>query len=195
MSTPPRSRAQPGRDGPPGDEADPVAASAGEATAGAVYEDLIKEQLAEERNLKASLEQRGITVVTTAGTLVSLLFGLAAVVTTAKQFSVPGATRAWLTVAAGGFLLAAVTAIAINWPRRYQEAAVEGLRRLVQPTTWKGPNDPAARRVTELRVEILLSARRVNRQKARLLTLALVAEVVGISCVAMGIVTILRPTG
>jgi hypothetical protein len=45
--------------------------------------------LSEERNRKASLEARGVTTVTAAGTLVTLLFALTAGVTAAPGFKLP----------------------------------------------------------------------------------------------------------
>jgi hypothetical protein len=54
---------------------------------GPIYVELLKERLQEERAHKTSLEQRGLSVITSSGTLVTLLFALAAVVTASKSFS------------------------------------------------------------------------------------------------------------
>lgn len=42
--------------------------------AGSAYTNLIDEQLETEQNRRASIEQRGLSVLTTSGTLVTLLF-------------------------------------------------------------------------------------------------------------------------
>jgi hypothetical protein len=62
------------------------------AGAGTAYGLLIASQLTEERNRKASLEARGITAVTAAGTLVTLLFALTAGLTAAPGFKLPDGT-------------------------------------------------------------------------------------------------------
>lgn len=59
-----------------------------------VYSDFLAGELAAQDARKASFEQRGIAVVTTAGTLVTLLFGLAALSTSvAKAQQLSGATK------------------------------------------------------------------------------------------------------
>ncbi len=58
--------------------ADSPAVAAVDADAGLAYAQLIADQLAEERSRKSSLEARGVTVITTAGPLATLLFALTA---------------------------------------------------------------------------------------------------------------------
>ena len=72
-----------------------------------VYADFIKSMLDAEDSRKSSLEQRGISIITTSGTLVTLLFGLTAAITGAKTFTFPAAARDWLTPAAIAFDVAA----------------------------------------------------------------------------------------
>jgi hypothetical protein len=62
------------------------------AVAGSVYAGLIADQLTQARALKSSLEQRALAVITTAGTLVSLLFAFTAI-TNAIHKTVPGQTQ------------------------------------------------------------------------------------------------------
>ncbi len=161
------------------------------ATAGDAYSELIGEQLAEERERKTSLEQRGLAVITTAGVLVSLLLGLAAVVTSAKGFAVPDLARYLLAVALALFLGAAVTGIVTNWPRKYIEVADSDLERLTQPNLWEGPVLVGSRRAAEVRVMILRKARAINRAKARVLNWAMVLEVAAVAVVAVSVAVIL----
>jgi len=166
--------------------------------AGDAYSELIKEQLLDERNRKVSVEQRGVAVITTSGVLVSLLFGLAALVTTSKQFVLPGLARALLVLSLPLFLLAAILGIKANVPMQYQEAGPEGLKGLLDPEFW---NAPAARGIfesAEARLAILTSYRQQTTIKASALVRAMWAEVVGVCLVAIAVGVILMtpvPTG
>jgi len=175
--------------------ADSAQASGGAAagdgdTAGSVYAQLIGEQVTEERQIKASLEQRGITVITTSAALVSLLFGLAAVVTANKHFVLPALGRVLLVLALLCFLAAAVQGIRTNWILSY-EVAVDDLKRLASPQWWDRPSSPAERRAAEVRIAILESARAANDQKAALLQQAMVCEVAAVFFVAAAVAVIL----
>ncbi|MFZ1926007.1 MAG: hypothetical protein WAU42_07680, partial [Solirubrobacteraceae bacterium] len=78
----------------------------------AVYAEFLVGELAEQDARKASFEQRGIAVVTTAGTLVTLLFGLAALSTSvAKAQQLSGATKTALAYALVLFVASAILAL------------------------------------------------------------------------------------
>jgi hypothetical protein len=160
-------------------------------TAGDAYATLISEQLAEERARKSSLEQRGLAIITTSGVLVTLLFGLAALTTKPQGYAVPdGAVFAFI-LALVAFVTAGVLGIVINQPRKYQEADVAELRRLIAPHFWGADESIGPMRTAELRVKVLESARTRNRGKARLLFWAAVAQVVAVSLVAIGVAVVL----
>src|SRR5438093_1388669 len=101
--------------------------------AGTEYNAFVTAQLAEERSTKTSLESRGITVITTSGTLVTLLFGLVALATkTAQTYTLPDPAPGLLVLAAGLFTLAAVFGLLTNWALSYMEASLTGLTELLQ---------------------------------------------------------------
>src|ERR1700694_370776 len=86
----------------------------------------VQAQLARQDARKTSLEQRGITVITTAGALVTLLFGLAALSTKrAQTFALPAGASYLLVVALVLFFGAALAAILTNVPLEYEEADAE----------------------------------------------------------------------
>jgi hypothetical protein len=148
---------------------------------------LVEEQLEEERATKNSLEQRGSFVITSAGAIVTLLFGLAAVVTSRTSFNVPDSARFVLVAAVGFFFLAAMGGLLANLPWRYAEVDEDDLRRLVQPAHWDRSFEVAARRTTEARIGILSSARETNAIKAAAVSGALLAEVVAVALVATSV--------
>ena len=64
------------------------------------YGALLRDEIAAQDQRKASFEQRGLAVIITSGTLVTLLFALAALSTKEKAtFILPGAAQDWLTAA------------------------------------------------------------------------------------------------
>jgi hypothetical protein len=160
-------------------------------TAGPIYRELIEQQLAEENTRKASFEQRGITVITSSGVLVSLLFGIGALVTTAKGFSPSDHVRGLLAGAVGAFGAAGLASIVVNLPLTYSDADPDDLERLIQPRWWGRAADPAGRRVAELRLGVLRRARTRNTVKGWTLFAAIILEAVAIGLVAAAVVLIL----
>ena len=162
-----------------------------EGGAGEEYAKLIAEQLDEERKVKSSLEQRGITVITTSGTLVTLLFALVAVVTKDETFDLASSARWGLYLALCLFVLAAIVGLITNMPRRYDEANVEDLAGLIKEDYWAGSASIGSRRSSEVRVKVLRSARETHKTKAYLLQAALALEVAAVAALATAVVQIL----
>jgi hypothetical protein len=123
---------------------------------------------------------------------VTLLFGLAALVTARKTFAVPHDARLLLAVALVFFFAAAIGGLFANLPWGYREIDEAALARLVEPQPWNGPVVPAARRAAEALVAILTSARIANEKKARAVIGALAAEMtaVGLVAASVGIVLV-----
>ena len=160
-------------------------------SAGYHYSALISEQLENERAIKTSLEQRAMTVVTTAGTLVTLLFALGALVTRSETYEPPDASIAFLLFALLAFLLASVAAIATIRVRTYEEVKVEALRPLLDENFWSAKSSIGERRTAEVRVKILEAARTQNAKKAEALQWAMRFEVAAVGSVAIAVGIIL----
>lgn len=153
-------------------------------TAGVTYSELVAEQLTEERARKASLEARGLSVISTSGVLVTLLLGLSAVVSTTTDFELPQTAKLLLATAGALFVLAAVGGIAANFPAPYREIRVAALRRLTEERWWENQASPAQRRAAQARIDILGAARGVNAWKVRFLLAALILEVLAVLVLA-----------
>jgi hypothetical protein len=162
-----------------------------ERSAAEPFTALITEQLAEERATKSSLEQRGNLVITTAGTLATLLFALAALVTAEKKFLAPESARLLLAIATAFFVAAAVCGLLANLPWKYEEVTEAGLLRIVQPDVWHASADLASRRTAEAHVRVIIAARRANILKAWWIRLALFSEIVAIALVASAVSVVL----
>jgi len=170
---------------------DSVATETTEPTGYAAYGEFVKAELAAQDIRKASFEQRGQTVITTAGTLVTLLFALAALST--KQtttFTLPHSARTWLLVGLALFFASAIAALVTNAPLVYQVVPVakiqERLHRKPAPTA-----DRAAKAIALTRLDALASAKSQNTIKGWALAIALGLEALAVGCVAIAVSRIL----
>jgi hypothetical protein len=157
-----------------------------------VYADFISSLLDAESSRKSSLEQRGIGVVTTSGTLVTLLFGLIAVITSAKSFTLPGRAHGWLVGAAILFIAAAAVGISTNLPLFYGKMIIteQALR-----DAWHDDVPDAQAAVTAVRLKRLDQAHKVNTAKAWALVAAVCTEVAAAAVLTVGIVEIITHSG
>jgi hypothetical protein len=154
--------------------------------AGDAYSRLIDDQVAQERDRKASLESRGVNVVTTAGALATLLFALTAGLTTAAGFRLPGSAKLPLVLALSAFVVAAGLGLATNVPLRYRGPTSAALGNLCNPNYWDGAAALGQRRVAEVQVS-LQSARDANAYKVVLLLAAIGCELVAIGFLAWAV--------
>ena len=162
--------------------------------AGAAYRDLIADQLTEERNRKASLEARGIIVITTSGTLVTALFALTAGLTAAAKFKLPEPTKLPLLLALIAFVFAAIFGLVTNLPLLYKEPTPQGLARLVDARYWTGPAEVGQLRVAAAQVTALAAARSANGLKVALLLAAVLSELLAVVFLSWALASILYGT-
>lgn len=159
-----------------------------------MYGPLIQSQLVEEASRKTSFEQRGIAVITTSGVLVSVLFGLSAVVTESDAFVLSKPARNCLVLSLTFFILAAVAGIISNWPLRYFQLEVSDLKRFIEPRIWSGSSETAARRIAEAQVVVLDRARRLNLRKGHALLAGIIFEVAAVIALSVAVALILIKT-
>jgi predicted metal-dependent HD superfamily phosphohydrolase len=153
-------------------------------TAAVAYSEFIRDELAEERSDKATLEQRGVAIGSTSAVAVSLL--LAVLSTTGH--TKPQAPANWLLgVALGLLALAAVLGTLTNVLRRVQKVTVAELRRLTEPRYWEGRREMGEQVVREQRLKSLAELRMANDEKAALLRWAIAFEGAGVVVLALGV--------
>jgi hypothetical protein len=157
----------------------------------AVYGDFIRDELDAQDRRKASFEQRGLAVITTTGTLVTLLFALAALSTKqADTFTLPSQARTWLYIGLALFFGSAAAALVSNAPLNYDAAEVPGIRRrLKEEPPWTA--DAARRDVALTRLKALESAKKKNGIKGYAVLIAMVLEALAVGCVAIAVSIIL----
>lgn len=167
----------------------PPAASDGEPGA-AVYAAYITAQVASQEERKRSLEQRGLAVITTSGVLVSLLFGLTAVLTGAVGYHLPHASQGWILAALVCFVSAAIAAILTNVPLKYSGVTADALRKTIDER-WEDSAGVAQREVALTEVKVIRRAKERNRLKGWTLVFAIAAEIAAVFCLAVAVAVIL----
>lgn len=157
-------------------------------TEGTEYAAYVAKLLDRQDTTKTSLETRGLAVITTSGTLVTLVFGLTALLTKAGDYELPSEANPWIGGALAAFVAAAVLGLAVNWPRSYDAPDFDDSKTVLD--VWADAASGARRRVTATRLKEYRKAQRVNGQKARLLAAAMTAQVLAVSllCTAVGVV-------
>ena len=160
-------------------------------TAGEVFADFVKDQLEQEDKRRASLETRGVGVITVSGTLVTLLFGISAIVTKNAAFTAPADVRLRLGWALLAFAVSSVIAIGTTMPLATQIVDAARLGPEIQHR-WDGTLDAAQKKITGTRVADLASAQRINTIKSLLLMSAVTAQVAAVLLLAWSVSGFLR---
>lgn len=177
MTTPPESRSA--TEGTGGELAGPVIAA------------LITHELEIARGRASSLQARGLAVISSAGTLVTLLFGLSALATKAENFALPSSTKLPLAMAAVCLIAAAVAAIWTNAPRKVGGIALTDLESMITGELWRRPAAGAQQKVAVAQLRMAQGERAVNKDIARKLAIAICLEIAGIACVAWAVIALI----
>jgi hypothetical protein len=164
---------------------------------GQAYTDLIGQQLTEERASKTSIEQRGTAVITTSGTLVTLLLAIAALVTSGKALTLGTLPKLPLGLSLVAFVIAAILGILTNFPRSsYQEAKLDDIQPLVDSSAeWKASFAVGSQDTAAASLAILRALRAVNKDKVEWLRMAMYAEIAAIGLLAVAAILALFQVG
>jgi hypothetical protein len=163
--------------------------NATEAEVSHPYDDFLKDRIAAEEARKTSLEQRGIAVVSTSGTLLTLFFGLAAVITSRQGYSPPSGFRSHSAWALAFFLLATVLAVSTNLPLPYSDVRAKELN---SDEMWQETSTIAKENVFDFRIALLQGLQKRNGLKALMVVAAMAAQGIAVLFVALAIWSILR---
>lgn len=154
-------------------------------SAGQVLSALANDELQQERRRKDSIEQRGITVITSAGVLVTLLLAFAGIAGTDQLHALSPLGRDLMGGSLLLFAISAVLGLLANTVAQYTEAKVSTLQNLIE-NYWDYPASDAAKEVAVIHAKSATSARAKNDTKAQLLRWAIIAEVCAVVLLAAG---------
>jgi hypothetical protein len=154
---------------------------------GQVAEKAIREAVNAELRRRDSLERRGIAVITTAGTLNILLFGLAALVTKQQAYQLPQYLRILLTVVGVLFFFAAATALGTNLPTRSAAFPLDTLKCQIaeKGNDWDQKDYGLSHSVAIGTLDALKKMRSTATLKAILLIAAIAFEALAIGVIAV----------
>lgn len=156
---------------------------------GTIYAAFIKSLQDHEQDRKSVLEAKATAVVTTSGTLVTLLFGLVAAVTAATNFKLPEVSHGWLIAAVILFVIATGLGVATaNIPVPYGEATFQANQ---LKEAWGQPAGAARLNVAEAQLQLIPIAARKNDLKAKLVMLATSTELLALGALAIAVILIL----
>jgi len=153
------------------------------AETGFVYAEFMQDQLTAEEARKASLEQRGLAVITSSGVLATLGFGSLALFKQRDVVPMPAAGAYLLVGSAVALLAAAVLALVTNLPLRHRAINPPGMAQSMREH-WADVEPTARARVTSTRARLLASTRVGNDLKAVFLLAAMTVEVLGLALLA-----------
>jgi hypothetical protein len=162
-------------------------------TSAQAWSAFFKDELREAFEIKKRLEERAEKVVAGNGTIVTLLFAIAAIVmSTDTAFQPSGWVLAFLGLALGGFALSAILASWVNRPRMYLAPDDEDLTVNVinDDDMWGQSTDAAVeahRSIAEVRLAMIREAIVQNGKKADLLSGAITAAAAGISALSVAL--------
>jgi hypothetical protein len=142
--------------------------------AGGAMAALAVEQLEVERASKNSLEHRGLIVVAASG----LIASIASIAGRNADF--PVVSVVFLVLSLCAFAGAAVLGILVALPRVYEEVDVADLGAWLERSSWEASGSLGLMRATQKRIELLRAFRVQNQAKAKLLTWAFWAEILGV---------------
>jgi hypothetical protein len=162
-----------------------------EEVAGPVIAQLIAKEVERTQATTASLQSRGLAVISSSGTLVTLLFGLSALATRGTDFTLTTATKVPLVLAAVLLVLAAVAGIATNAPRQKHAIGLDGLAPLLDDERWSAAAKQALQATARSQLTIAKVARGANRTMARFLLAGIVLEIAGVACITWAVIALI----
>lgn len=155
------------------------------STQGTVYATFIEAELKAERDRRASLDTRGVTVVTTAGSLVTLLTAIAAFVKPDTGKMLPGSALVVFALALVAFAVAAGFGIAACWNKTFDVAKSSTLDKMVHER-WEDNEVDARNIVATANWLSVASLRKANNFKSNAVSAGLIS--LAVALVLLGVV-------
>lgn len=169
----------------------PSGSSDAPGSGGEVLAAFVEAELKAEDSRKTSIETREISVISTSGVLVTLLFALAAVITRQGGYSIPLVGLVAILASLVLFVAAASLGLLANAVKSYDRAKLADVENTVNSELETITERAARKLVSGSNLQVWKSARSKTNEKARLLRWAIIAEVAAVSALALSIAVIL----
>jgi len=153
---------------------------------GKAYAAYVEGELQAERDRRSAFDARGLSLVTSSGSLATLLAAVATFATAGGRLVLSGGVRTAVIVSLLLFTVAAAFGIAVNWNRSYAVAKPSTLGQMVNER-WAVDEVDARNYTASLNVVTVETLRRGNNVKARLLSAGLVAQLAAVLAVSVSV--------
>jgi hypothetical protein len=149
-------------------------------TIGDVLSDLVEDQLGNERALKESLATRSAVIISSAGTLVTLLLGGIALIEHQASARVSRAITPYVAFAMAVLVLSSLIALVVNSPWRQTALSMDTLQDRYLVSEWESLDSEFVEQAYKLRLDFIKQLRTGNQVRSWCLTVAL-----GLECLAL----------
>jgi hypothetical protein len=148
---------------------------------GQIFQEFVKDALAHEFERRKNLEGRGAVLLTSSGTMVTIILGLTVLITGKDFVFVSRCAVVLLCIALVAFVLSATAAIIVQaWAFKYDLVDQDDLDKLVENEYWDSTANIAARDTVDLHVRTIRSLRKGSRIKSSFLITSLVIQLIAI---------------
>ncbi|MEO3806665.1 hypothetical protein [Nonomuraea sp. B1E8] len=141
--------------------------------------------MTDERARKGSLEQRGIAVISTSGTLIAITLGFITLGTKNPSVALPPTLPPLLMAALAGLVAACAAGLLINVPAKIPIIDATDLAESAARADWDATDRESAQVEQKIQAQVLVGLRKANRLRARVLLVALLFEVVSLMIMAI----------
>ena len=155
------------------------------AEQGETYAKFVEAELKAEMERRASLDARGLAIVTSSSALITLMFSLS-VLLTGKDHEVLGDGKGWVVASLICFIVAGLLGILANRAREYEVTHESTLYEMLG-AHWTDDEVDARNVCATRHVATIESLRRGNESKAEQITLALVFQVAAIALLVVAL--------
>lgn len=145
-----------------------------------VYSDFIASELKTERDRKSALDTRAASLVTTSGSLVTILAAVGAFVGKGADASFPRQALPLLVLALIAFTAASLAGIFSGWSRPYGVADIAPMKMMLNDR-WADDEALARKEVAMANIAMVESLRSINRSKERFLRAGWISQIIALA--------------
>ncbi|MFI5851888.1 hypothetical protein ACIA8B_29180 [Micromonospora chalcea] len=155
-----------------------------------VYSDFIEAELKAERDRKTSLDSRASSLVTTSGSLVTILAAVGAFLGKDGPTLVPRQAIIVLVLALIAFSCASLAGILSGWSQAYKAADTAAMRMMIK-SRWEDSEVLARKEVADLHIRVIDSIRAVNKRKESFLRAGWLSQVFALVLLSIVVLIVL----
>lgn len=162
----------------------------GVETQTSVYPDFIASELKAELDRKTAMDSRATSLVTTSGSLVTILAAVGAFVSREPASPLPYPGPGLLVVTLSFFVLAALAGICGGWPLKHDAPDTEPMRAMLRER-WSDSEELASKEVVLVRISMIERLRKVNKIKVRWLMAGWISQTVALGSLSVVVFLVL----